>query len=137
MNGVRKVLANAINIFGARRSSSNTLSNRFGDDNPGDLELDEDIYEIRDNAALMREDNRLVLVVDTQLNDVPSWMQLNPEPGQRRISITFQSGRVANLSMIIPDDDIQVLKQSRRILLVSNDDDGRKIMHFLPFVMHG
>lgn len=90
--------------------------------------------QIEAEALLMKEDSRMVLVVDQEFENVPAWVEYNAENGD--FSIVMTQGQVALLSLTVPNDDLDAMKLAQRLLLITNVKD-KKLMHFLPFLLKG
>lgn len=76
-------------------------------------------------------DGHLVMVVDHAFEDVPVWVQWNPDT--QMVSITQMGGRVDEVRTAISRKYVEALLAARKLLLVSNQEDG-KIMHYVPFL---
>lgn len=87
--------------------------------------------KIEKEPLLAMKDEHLVLIVDHTFEDVPSWVEWDPE--RRVISITHMNGQVDEASAEIKAEFAETLKQARKLLLVSNDND-EKIVHFVTFI---
>lgn len=93
---------------------------------------------LRREPLLAEKDGYLVLVVDEVLEDMPSWVEWDPD--RNIISITHMSGGVLEARMYIPPAYLDNLRQKRKLLLVSNKGDHQggqgdeKIMHYTPFL---
>ncbi len=90
------------------------------------------VEELKADALLMKEDNRVVLVIDQEFDDVPGWIEYDAGSGEFALAMT--QGQVAVLSLDIPNDDLEPMKLAQRLLLITNVED-KKLMHFLPFLL--
>ncbi|GJL86029.1 MAG: hypothetical protein DHS20C02_18040 [Micavibrio sp.] len=94
--------------------------------------------KIRKEPLLAKSDGQLVMVVDHMFDDIPGWVEWNPDT--QMVSITQMGGRVDEVRTAISRQYVETLLTARKLLLVSNvsnvsnKEDG-KIMHFVPFLV--
>ncbi len=86
------------------------------------------------SALLVRDtdQDRLILVVDTDLHDVPVWADWDRT--QNVIGIAQQNGAYATLSIKIEKDQMDMLKMVKRITVVTKVGD-MNIVHHVPFIV--
>ena len=88
--------------------------------------------KINKEPLLAMEGGRLVMVLDHMFSDIPGWVEWNPDT--QMVSITQVGGRVDEVRTAISRQHVEALLAARKLLLVSNKEDG-KIMHFVPFLV--
>jgi hypothetical protein len=89
---------------------------------------------IEKEPMLALKDGKLVVVVDYMFEDVPSWIEWDQE--REILSITQMGGQMDEMKVAIRKDHYDVLEQTRKVLLVSNDNKGNdeKIVHYLSLL---
>ena len=85
------------------------------------------------DALLVRDtDNgKLILVIDTDLGDIPVWADWDRE--QNIIGIAQHNGAYATLSIRVEADEQNELKGMKRIVVVTKPGDVN-IVHQVPFI---
>ncbi len=84
-------------------------------------------------TALLFEDSRVILMVDYDFSDVPSWIEGDTET--KSISIVQMGGAVANVKMTLPEQEKERWQNLKRIALVSGTG-SQKLMHYVSFTLH-
>ncbi len=88
--------------------------------------------EIKADALMMKEDDKLVLVVDQELEDVPSWVEW--DIATDKLLIVQTGGATAELNKLIPSEKREILEEVQRFMLVTNSG-GERVAHYLPFLI--
>ena len=89
------------------------------------------LNKIEKEPVLAQKDGHLVMVVDAQFNNVPSWVEWDGE--RSVVTITHMNGDIDEAPLEVKDEYITSLNENRKILLVSNDNE-EKIMHYVQFL---
>lgn len=84
-------------------------------------------------TALLFEDDRVVLMVDYDFVDMPSWIEGDAET--KAVSIVQMGGAVAQLKLELPEQERQRWSYLSRIALVSGTG-AEKMMHYISFTLH-
>ncbi|MCK6418130.1 MAG: hypothetical protein L6Q57_04225 [Alphaproteobacteria bacterium] len=89
---------------------------------------------LKREPLLAEKDGYLVLVVDEVLEDMPNWVEWDPD--RNIISITHMGGGILEARLYIPPAYLDNLRRKRKLLLVSNkaEQGDEKIMHYTPFL---
>ena len=87
--------------------------------------------KIDGEAIFATKDGYLVVVLDHQFSDVPSWMEWDAE--RKIVSITHLGGDMDEVHADIKDEYVYALIDAKRVLLASNQND-KKVVHFVPFL---
>lgn len=87
---------------------------------------------INAGIAVVRKGDRLVLAVDCDFGDMPTWVEFDADVSQ--FSIAQNSGAVAHLSSTISEGQADELKILKKLMLVSNMGE-EKVAHHVPFVV--
>ena len=95
-------------------------------------ETQEGIKTIDVDGLFVKENDNLALVVDYEFDDVPSWVEWDTDKNE--ISIVQMGGDAAVLESKINPEDIEELRKSKRLYLVSNQNE-EKISHYVTFVV--
>ncbi len=77
------------------------------------------------------KDGYMVLMVDHQFDGVPSWIEW--DNSRKTVSFTQMGGDMDEMNADIKDEFIDALMDTKKVLLVSNDN-AKKIVHFVPFI---
>ncbi len=83
-------------------------------------------------AVLLFEGGQAVLSVGYEFDDVPSWVEWDAHT--RKISIAQMGGAMAELGIYIPEGLEQALNDVRNLLLIT-DKGGRKLIHYIAFLI--
>lgn len=89
------------------------------------------VQKVDAEAIFAIKDGYLVVILDHQFNDVPSWMEWDAE--RKIASITHLGGNTDEVEADIKDEHVYALIDAKRVLLASNSND-KKIVHFVPFI---
>lgn len=91
---------------------------------------------IRTEPYLGKEGEHLVLVLDHSFENVPSWVEWDPE--RKIAAIAQMNGDLDEVRLVIGAQYIEQLRSEKKLLLVSNDtasnDNRAKIIHYVPFL---
>ena len=87
--------------------------------------------KIDGEAIFAMKDGYLVVILDHQFDDVPSWIEWDAE--RKIVSITHLGGDMDEVSADIKEEHVDALIDAKRVLLASNQND-KKIVHFVPFL---
>lgn len=87
--------------------------------------------KIDGEAVFGIKDGHLVVIVDHQFSDMPSWVEW--DAGRKMVNITQISGDMGEVPADIKDVHFEALMDMKKVLLVSNDN-AQKIVHFVPFL---
>lgn len=88
--------------------------------------------QIKAEALMAREGEKLVLVIDTDLKDIPSWVEW--DVGGDQIGVAQSGGAFAQLKLKIPPDRAAQLKLAQRLLLITKTG-SMNIAHHVPFIV--
>ena len=87
--------------------------------------------DIASDAAVIVKEERIVLVVDQDFEDIPSWVEW--DIGLNKLSVAQMGGSTAALNSLVPLDELDRFKQLDRILLIARYQ-GQRIVHYLTFL---
>ncbi len=82
-------------------------------------------------AVFAWQEGHLVVIIDHQFNNIPSWAEW--DASREVLSVTHMNGAMVEAPASLQAAHIGIVMAARKLLLVSNDQ-GEKIMHFLPFL---
>lgn len=106
--------------------------NRFQEYEDRAEEIEARVHKIEKEAIFALENNELVVIVDHNFEEIPSWIEWDYE--RKTVSIVQQKGHIEEAEAKLTESFIAKLKDKNKLLLVSNDND-KKIVHFLPFIL--
>lgn len=89
--------------------------------------LDADIAFLFDDAG------SVVLTVNAAFEDVPAWIEGDPSTGT--VYIVQMGGTAAKLKVKLPPKEMERWTTIRRVALVTNADNGEKLMHHIAFTL--
>ncbi len=84
------------------------------------------------DAVFLHHNDNVVLVVDHEFKDVPSWVEW--DTGQKKLAVAQMGGTITELATSIKDEDLAAYKARKKIHLVANYG-GEKIIHQLSFIL--
>jgi hypothetical protein len=84
------------------------------------------------DAVILSEDNRIVLSVGHDFEDVPSWVEWDMKTG--RLSVAQMGGALAELKLQLPLFYKERMKNVKRLALVTGSGP-EKMMHYIAFIM--
>ena len=82
-------------------------------------------------AAFIIEDDKAVLTIEHDFEDVPSWIEWDKDKNE--ISIVQMGGAVATIDIHLPFANDNTLKSIKRIAFVSGTGP-KKMLHYLTFI---
>jgi len=88
--------------------------------------------KIKKEPLLAVEDGKLVMVVDHEFDDIPSWVEWDPDA--QMVSIALMGGKTDEVRTVIKRDYLETLLAALKLLLVSGSENG-KVMHYVPFLV--
>ncbi len=86
---------------------------------------------IIDKALFIKQEDRGVIVVEEILDDIPNWVQW--DIGRNKVSIVMLDGTMIEITPPVPEQDIEIYRDLNRILLVTQTEERRNIMHYVNF----
>jgi hypothetical protein len=89
------------------------------------------LTKIEKHAVFGYKEGYLVVIVDHQFENVPSWIEW--DANRETVNITHMNEDMLEAPASIQRDHIDTITGAIKVLLVSNNKN-EKIMHFLPFV---
>lgn len=84
-------------------------------------------------AFLFDDAGSVVLTVNAAFDDVPAWIEGDPSTGA--VYIVQMGGASAKLKVKLPPKEMERWTNIRRIALVTNADNGEKLMHHIAFTL--
>ncbi len=93
-----------------------------------------EIERLEAEAAILFENDRIILTVDYDFLDVPSWVEGDGET--RNISIAMMGGGTVILKLPLPMGEIERIKQTKYMVFVSGTGNA-KLMHNISFIYKG
>jgi len=83
-------------------------------------------------AALLFEEGRIVLSVDHEFLDMPSWIEGDVQ--KRTLNIVQMGGAVATLDLLLPQAEVARMKKVSRIALVTKFGQ-ENLLHYVSFIL--
>lgn len=77
------------------------------------------------------KDGHLIMVVQHQFSNIPSWVEWDND--RHVVTITQMNGDIDEAGLELKDEHLLMLKDLTKLLLVSNDNEG-KMMHYVQFI---
>jgi hypothetical protein len=87
---------------------------------------------IEAEVLVMREENRVVMVVDYDFEDIPEWIEW--DVGRGVIGIVQMGGAVAEVKSVIPPEKSAMFKETTHLVLATRFE-GRRMMHSIYLVV--
>ena len=84
------------------------------------------------DVAVVVKGEKLVMAIDCDLGDVPSWVEWDLSVDQ--FSIAQNSGSVVHISSKIAHERVEALKKIGKLMLVTSVG-SEKVAHHIPFVV--
>ena len=84
------------------------------------------------DAVILSEEDRIVLSVGHDFEDVPSWVEWDMKTG--RLSVAQMGGALAELRLQLPLFYKERMKNVKRLALVTGSGH-EKTMHYIAFIM--
>ena len=84
------------------------------------------------DAVILSEDDRIVLSIGHDFEDVPSWVEWDMKTG--RLSVAQMGGALAELKLQLPLFYKERMKNVKRLALVTGSGP-EKMMHYVAFIM--
>jgi len=84
------------------------------------------------DAVILSEDDRIVLSIGHDFEDVPSWVEWDMKTG--RLSVAQMGGALAELKLQLPLFYKERMKNVKRLALVTGQGH-EKMMHYVAFIM--
>ena len=86
---------------------------------------------ITPQAVLVKLEKRIILSLDVDLGDMPSWIEWDKETNI--FSLAQNGGAVAHFPSPVPKRLEMDLKETRSLMLISTVN-GQRLSHLIPFV---
>lgn len=80
---------------------------------------------------LALKNDHLVMVLQHQFSNIPSWVEWDNE--RQVVTIAHMNGDIDEAPLELKEEHISMLGEQKKILLVSNDN-ANKIMHAVKFI---
>lgn len=87
---------------------------------------------VKADLAVVKKDDRIVMAVDYDFGDVPTWVEWDADVNQ--FSVAQNGGAVAHMASNVSTDNVRRLKDIGRLMFISNVG-GAKNAHLIPFVV--
>lgn len=85
-------------------------------------------------AAILFEDDRIVLTVEYNFKDVPSWVE--GDASTRNISVMMMGGGTVVLQLPLPANETERLQTTKYMVFVTGTE-SKKLMHNISFIYKG
>lgn len=85
-------------------------------------------------AAILFEDDRIVLTVEHDFKDMPSWVEGDIKT--RNISVMMMGGGTVILDLPLPTGEIEKLENAKYLVFVTGTGP-KKLMHNISFIYQG
>ncbi|MDY0029930.1 MAG: hypothetical protein RBR86_08335 [Pseudobdellovibrionaceae bacterium] len=84
------------------------------------------------DMLVMKRDDRIVLVVDHEFQDIPEWVEW--DVSRNIIGIVQMGGAVAELNSVIPPEKVDMFRNAKNLALAIRFD-GRDVVHGVYLVV--
>jgi len=84
------------------------------------------------DMLVMKRDDRIVLVVDHEFQDIPEWVEW--DVSRNTIGIVQMGGAVAELNSVIPPEKVDMFRNAKNLALAIRFD-GRDVVHGVYLVV--
>ncbi len=84
------------------------------------------------DLLVMREDDRVIVVVDHDFTDMPEWVEW--DVSRNIFAIAQMGGAVAEMKNVIPPDKAMLFHDSRNVFLATRFE-GRHVVHSIYMVV--
>lgn len=84
-------------------------------------------------AFLFDDAGSVVLTVNALFEDVPAWIEGDPSTGA--VYIVQMGGAAAKLKVKLPPKEMDRWTAIKRVALVTNAENGEKLMHHIAFTL--
>jgi hypothetical protein len=81
---------------------------------------------------VMRDGNRVVMVVDYDFQDIPEWVEW--DVSRNVIGVVQMSGAVAEIKSVIPPEKSAMFRETSHLVLATRFE-GRRMMHSIYLVV--
>lgn len=83
-------------------------------------------------TLLLTEDDRIVLMVDYDFADFPSWVEWDMKA--RKLSVVQMGGAAAELALTMPLHQIGMIGEAKRLMLITGRHERRN-GHYVSFII--